>query len=170
MLDSTPSHLRMENKPTEKETFFQELFDLDEPDHSTSDVANLLYTLRASRPSLSRPSQNIRRLTHNSRQIRLFGRTVSAPIKSTTLPKASPAEPLHDKVKDSHTGRTASTISDGPTDGQSGLRSVANVDSKPAIEPLRMPTTNRKRKRGKSLDALPEAQQIFKGLRFCLLP
>ncbi|KAI4168532.1 MAG: hypothetical protein LQ343_006318 [Gyalolechia ehrenbergii] len=111
----------MENKPTEKETFFQELFDLDEPDHSTSDVANLLYTLRASRPSLSRPSQNIRRLTHNSRQIRLFGRTVSAPIKSTTLPKASPAEPLHDKVKDSHTGRTASTISDGPTDGQSGL-------------------------------------------------
>ncbi|KAL8933149.1 MAG: hypothetical protein Q9211_005936, partial [Gyalolechia sp. 1 TL-2023] len=153
-------HPEMENKATEKETFFQELYDMDEPDYSTSDVDTLLNSLRASRPLPSRSSQNRRRPVHNSRHLRLLGRTVSAPVKSSPFPKASPLEPSHNKVKEPH----------APTDAQSGLRSIANVDPQPTTEPLKMPATNRKRKRGKSLDALPEAQQIFKGLRFYFIP
>ncbi|KAL8938253.1 MAG: hypothetical protein Q9216_003993 [Gyalolechia sp. 2 TL-2023] len=116
MLDLTPSRPRMKNKATEKETFFQELYDLDVPDHSTSDVGNLLNELRANRPSQSRSSQNRCRLIHDSHNIRLLGRTVSAPTKSTSQPKANSIERLQNKVESSHAESAAVTVSDHPTD------------------------------------------------------
>ncbi|KAL9604499.1 MAG: hypothetical protein Q9219_000464 [cf. Caloplaca sp. 3 TL-2023] len=41
-------HSMTDKKAIDKETFFQELYDLDEPDHSSGDVDSLLATIRAS--------------------------------------------------------------------------------------------------------------------------
>ncbi|KAI4120904.1 MAG: hypothetical protein LQ338_006691 [Usnochroma carphineum] len=146
----------------DKESFFKEIYDLDEPDSFDRDVDGLLTILQANRPSQrqfhSSQSSNRRRLIHISRQIRPFGRTVSAPLAKTDLPKASLTEPLHE-VKDSR-----SSI---PADKVSRVQPSTDVDKLVT----KMPTAkNRKRKRGQSLETLPEAQQIFRGLRFYFLP
>lgn len=158
-----PQHRGTEKKATEKEAFFEELFDLDKPDYSSGDVNEFLKELRASRPSGQFPgsSHNKRRPSYISRQIRHFGRTVSAPIDGTSLLGATSTETLP-KVKDSHISKAALSVSIDSTDGQAGQSLAPDVKMSVA--------SNRKRKRGKSLDVLPDAQQIFKGLRFYFIP
>lgn len=150
----------------DKETFFKELFELDEPDTFDGDVDGLLTTLRANRPPqrhghLSQSSSR-RRSVHTSRPIQPFRRVVSAPL-STDSPKVSPIDPLHE-VKDTR-GATmlrsradeVSRLQPGTPVGPRSTRAVTKMSA----------ATNKKRKRARSLEILPEAQQIFRGLRFC---
>lgn len=150
----------------DKESFFEELHDLDAPDNSTADVEDVLNALRASRPSrrLSLLSQSsTRRVIHSSRsQIRL-GRTVSAPA-TTGLPQAPLTDPLHEVQGCSAAPRSAvveaSFVQSSAVEHRQNKKSTAKM----------APTVGKKRKRGKSLDLLPEAQQIFRGLRFFFVP
>ncbi|KAL8737305.1 MAG: hypothetical protein Q9181_001796 [Wetmoreana brouardii] len=138
----------MAKSKKEKKDFFEELHKLDSPDESTADVDGVLASLRASKPArvLFRSSQasNSRRTSHLHRQIQRLGRTVSAP---STLASSSKASPIIE-----------------PSDPQPRTR-----------EPTRtikgeMPLTKGKRKRGQSLEVLPESQQIFKELKFYFIP
>ncbi|KAL8839079.1 MAG: hypothetical protein Q9170_001861 [Blastenia crenularia] len=154
------------------ETFFKELYELDEPDESSGDVTNLLATIKASRPSLPRTSlASLRRqLTHPSRDSQPVRRTVSAPLIKTPLPNVSPNEPV--VIEDTPVRRATTRVSDYPLiDGPSIPRSNADAHPHISADPVKMLAgTNKKRKRGKSEEVLPEAQQIFKGLRFYFIP
>lgn len=155
---------------TAEESFFNEIYDLDEPDDSTGDVDALLTALRDCRPQHAH-SRSSHRLIHTSRQTWPLERTVSAPLATTTdMPKASLTRPLH-KFNVSHSGTAAATVSHSPPLEASCIQARADVDYQSNKEISKMPSASvRKRKRGQSLEVLPEAQQIFRGLRFCLLP
>ena len=163
----TSSHQRMEYSSADKETFFEDLYELDEPDHSICDVDNLLSTLKACRPSKSRLHANRRRLIHTSRRTQSLRKTVSDPVAASPLPKA----PLTHNGTESLFRTTFSIVSKAPTVDTPRLSFDTNVEIPIAIDHPKMPSsTIRKRKRGRSPVVLPEAQQIFKGLKFCTLP
>lgn len=171
MLDLTLHNQRTKRKATEKEIYFEELFDLDEPDCSSGGVNDILNELEASRPSkpLFSSSQNKRRPSHIPRPLRHLGRTVSAPINGTSPLRATSTEVLHE-VQESRTKRAGLSVSIDSINHQARQPSTPDKGSKKSSEPFKMSiAAGRKRKRGKSLDVLPEAQQIFKGLRFCML-
>ncbi|KAL8898505.1 MAG: hypothetical protein Q9207_006660 [Kuettlingeria erythrocarpa] len=151
----------------DKESFFEELYALDAPDNSTADVEDLLKALRASRPSRRRSplsQSSTRRVIHSSRsQIRL-GRTVSAPA-TTGLPQAPLTDPLHEIPGCSVAASRPAVVE------ASFVKSTADEHPQNKKPTAKMaPTVSKKRKRGKSLDLLPEAQQIFRGLRFFFVP
>ena len=88
-------------------------------------------------------------------------RTVSAPVKVVPTPSASMSmvenTPCHPPIHLSQPGVEMSTPMPGSLS-----------KSFPAPESTRrMPSTGAKRKRGQSLDVLPDSQKIFNGLSFC---
>lgn len=156
----------------DKESFFTELFDLDKPDDSDEDVRGLLNTIQACRPSkrLACPSHvSSRRVIHTSRLIQPLGRTVSPSAAVDDLPEASLFGPLH-QDKTAGSGIVATPLSHEGTVELSRVQSSAYTERRKDEKTKMSSTPGKKRKRGQSLEVLSEAQQIFRGLRFCLQP
>ena len=131
-----------------KELFFETLYSLDDESTESEEENEIAVILGTSKKSKSvspiTPEQN---LTIVSRQSTAMGRTMSSPVSSThnpaTTSMTTERRPLQQVPPKIPKGRTV-------------------YDQKPeASEAVR------KRKRGQSLELLPESQQIFKGKIFC---
>lgn len=155
----------------QKRSFFDELYELDVSDTSVNDVDSLLTSLKAIRTARkSRPPSPIfNRRRANQRKIQSLERAVSAPSRSitTTLEPSLVKAPLAEGNVSSEAAKSPVTTS--ILVGTAGLQ--PHVVPSPQIEtsPLQMTATAKKRKRGRSVDVLPEAQRIFSGRRFCKL-
>ncbi|KAI4248037.1 MAG: hypothetical protein L6R40_001126 [Gallowayella cf. fulva] len=156
----------------QKRSFFDELYELDVSDTSVNDVDSLLTSLKAIRTARkSRPPSPIfNRRRANQRKIQSLERAVSAPSRSitTTLEPSLVKAPLAEGNVSSEAAKSPVTTS--ILVGTAGLQ--PHVVPSPQIEtsPLQMTATAKKRKRGRSVDVLPEAQRIFSGRRFYFLP
>ncbi len=159
----------MEETSLQKEAFFNELYRLNESDEE-QDLSNATLMLRQSRDALSE-RENIstplpkHQLIHTSRATQPFGRTISAPspvsnlipgtrevIMETPLPSAMPQ-------KETRIRKEIGSI----------MPSVTVVF--PRSDPCEIgPRTREKRKRGHSLESMPESQRIFQGLSFYFFP
>ncbi|KAL8667425.1 MAG: hypothetical protein Q9202_000641 [Teloschistes flavicans] len=148
----------METKEIDRKTFFAELYELDNPDTTTEDVSTILANLKTNRQSRKLPhsskASNRRRTSVMSHQVQRLGRTVSAPLPlaSGVAPICEPESPL---FKRSAMPPYAKRILQNDNSKTSGAKSSS---------------TKRKRKRSLSLELLPDAQQIFQGLRFYFIP
>lgn len=145
-----------------KRCFFQELYELDVSDDSVNDVGTVLAAFRAPKPKpKARPLPQA--YNRSRAQLQHLGRTVSAPtptgLTTTGTPKPLSTKPLSD-AGDKH----AEAVIKSPVAENFQSKTVA--DQKPT---QMAPGAKGKRKRGRSLEVLPEAQQIFRGLRFCKL-
>lgn len=162
----------MEEKAVHKQAFFQELFQLDDETDEERvdryDVASILRQCKA------RATSHVPPLLPSAKDIFLrstkastpLARTTSAPLPGLKTPLTAQvdivyetppvATPILPKASEL-IGRTTSGA------GLNGSRQRADGASG-------MPKANKKRKRGRSLDVMPESQQIFKGLGFCMLP
>lgn len=160
----------METKEIDRKTFFAELYELDNPDTTTEDVSTILANLRTDRQSRKLPhsskASNRRRRSVTSHQIQRLGRTVSAPLPLASRSKAAPIE----MIPDSQDRVALICEPESPLFKRSAMppyakRILQNDDSK--TSGVKSSSTKRKRKRSLSLELLPDAQQIFQGLRFC---
>ncbi|KAL8715270.1 MAG: hypothetical protein Q9220_001228, partial [cf. Caloplaca sp. 1 TL-2023] len=155
-----------------KKDFFTELFQLDRPDESTEDFPAVLATFRSSRPS-RRLSASLRapsgpRRVHTRRQFQSVERTLSAPLPlACSIRKKDPPNLNRDLKPD--IPDTAPSSSPGPE--VSATLSRPNLRLGAAEESEQMPPAGKKkRKRSQSLELLPDAQQIFRGLKFYFIP
>lgn len=152
----------MEEKKAKKIAFFNDLNELDESDDESEDKSGIDLILRHSKaPSRSLPTQ------HPSQPLRLscpLGRTISAP-----LPNSS-----------SHAPNEVNIIQDGPGPSpvpiiNSALHNQVTVDGHKMSDDGVVTASTKalskakgKRKRGRSVEPVPESQQIFKGLTLCM--
>lgn len=152
----------LETPEDSKSNLFKELYELDVSDHSVNDVGTVLAALRAAKPApkLRTTPQTINRrgATRATRKLQQLGRTVSAPTSLTlSKPKLLTTDPR--------------SIDDGkPQETVDAIVLISPVGAKLLGEeiPMKMaPSARGKRKRGRSLEFLPEAQQIFRGSKFC---
>lgn len=153
----------MEEK--EKETLFDELYQLDEDDSGEEDQSDASVILRQSRLALALPRSNVsarapsNRVIHSSRPEQSLLRTVSAPLTQPSVSNHRQAN----VVERSSFSSTASSkpfeqiIIDTPIMPKKSAGMTAQKEA---------PKTG-KRKRGQSLELKPESQQIFNGLAFC---
>lgn len=137
----------------EKQKLFTELAKLDNVDSNEAEASPLkVFT--------QRPTADRLFLTVEPRSAGLIKRTVSAPVKVVPTPSASISmvenTPCDSPTHFSQPSIEMSTPRPGPLS-----------KSFPAPETTRMPSTGAKRKRGQSLDVLPDSQKIFTGLSFC---
>ena len=159
----------MEETPLQKETFFNDLYQLDESDEDqdTSDAALTLQWSKEPFHDREDPSTPLpkRRLVHSSRATQPFGRTTSAP-----LPTSGPVlEPI-DVVKETP---VSSAIPRKEVRTRANPNGVMPSGSDALSRPSRSetgPKARRKWKRGSSLELLPESQRIFQGLSFYFFP
>lgn len=152
-----------------KRSLFRELYELDVSDESVNDVGTVLAAFRAAKPAPKArtipQAFNRRRANHAPRQLQHLGRTVSAPtgLTTTTTPKLLTTQSLSDGG-DKQSEAVASPVSRSAVVEDLQFKTIADQ------KPIQMaPSAKGKRKRGRSLEVLPEAQQIFRGLRFCKL-
>ncbi|KAL8877643.1 MAG: hypothetical protein Q9198_004375 [Flavoplaca austrocitrina] len=145
-----------------KSNLFKELYELDVSDDSVNDVGTVLAAFRAAKlaPKLRTTLQTINRrgATRATRKFQQLGRTVSAP---TSLNLAKPKLLTTDSrsIDDRKTQETVDAIV---------LNSPVRANLLGKAIPMKMASTARgKRKRGRSLEVLPKAQQIFRGSKFC---
>ncbi|KAL8770045.1 MAG: hypothetical protein Q9209_004083 [Squamulea sp. 1 TL-2023] len=164
-----------ETPETQKKNLFEEIYGLDVLDDSVNDVDINLATLRVAKPEYgsrtSSQSFNRRRTNITPRQIQGLGRTVSAPTwLIPVVPKLPPAEPLP-VDDDLQPDAAASPDWSYPVVEGTDPQFQTTAGPKNQDGPIRMaPAGKGKRKRGQTLEVLPEAQQIFRGLRFYFLP
>lgn len=129
-----------------KTAFFTELFKLDEDEEETEHPEEAAVILKQFKPLRQPP---------RSEERTFLGRKISAP-----LPNASPVEASSSLIQSPpELLRRPSCV-----DVSSRGRPVEMV--KPAKAP---PKKMGKRKRGEPLELLPDSQQIFKGLEFCMI-
>lgn len=153
----------MEEKKAKKIAFFAELYELDEPDDESEDTSGIDLILQQSKtPTRSLPKQN---LSQTLRSYHSLGRTTSAP-----LPNLS-----------SHAPNEVHVIQDGPSPSpvpiiNSALQCQVTVHGRKMPNDGAAPISRKplskavgKRKRGQSLEPIPDSQQIFKGLAFCMV-
>ncbi len=164
----------METLETLKRCFFTELYELDVADDTLNDVDNVLANLRAAKPVRKAPTSS---QTVNSRganctqpQFRVLGKTVSAPASLISERAKLPlAEPIPHDGEIQLDASLAPVLRPPVTEGLE-LQSRTAADRQNLKAPVQMaPNAKGKRKRGRSLEVLPEAQQIFRGLKFCKL-
>ncbi|KAL8863042.1 MAG: hypothetical protein Q9178_000415, partial [Gyalolechia marmorata] len=165
----------LETLETLKRCFFTELYELDTADDTLNDVDNVLANLRAAKPVRKGPTSsqtgNSRRANCTQHQFPLLRTTVSAPTGLISeKAKLPPAEPLPHDGEIQADAAAAPVLRPTVTEGlESHSRTAADRQNLRAR--VRMaPTAKGKRKRGRSLELLPEAQQIFRGLKFYFLP
>ncbi|KAL8649446.1 MAG: hypothetical protein Q9226_005575 [Calogaya cf. arnoldii] len=169
-----------ETPETLKRSLFQELYELDVPDDSVNDTATLLAALRAAKSAPKAPTVpqafNRRRAIHAPRQLQQLGRTVSAPTGLTTTTRTTSRLLTTKSLSvggDEQSEAVASSVSESPVVEEPRLKSKTSADPLAQKSPIQMAPSakgNGKRKRGRSPEILPEAQQIFRGLRFYFLP
>ena len=164
----------MEEKEREKERFFQELYELDERD-DCDEINTAALILRESRTRIAdtvvavtphategviqRDSMNVSLPTHMTR-------TFSAPLPLIDSPISREVECVRDSpavIALAAVDRQRQLTSRVPIPIKT-LRRTTDGGTVVTKETMKIPA---KRKRGKAVQVLPEAQQIFKGLRFC---
>ncbi|MCJ1461503.1 hypothetical protein MMC07_000100 [Pseudocyphellaria aurata] len=151
----------MEEKKAKKIAFFKELYELDEPDDESEDTSGIGLILRQSTipPSNPHPSERLR--SSNP-----LGRTTSAPLANSSSNARNKAHVLQDGPSPSPVPNLNSPLHEGvPGAGQNMPASGVTATSR---KPLSKATG--KRKRGQSLELVPDSQQIFKGLAFYFIP
>ncbi|MCJ1434004.1 hypothetical protein MMC27_003369 [Xylographa pallens] len=134
-----------------KKIFFETLYSLDDESTESEEENEVAVILGASKKSkIVSPITPEQRLAIGSRQPTAMGRTMSSPVQSTHNLGATVM----------HTGkRPQREVPSKPS------RNRVVDETKPAA-----PKNLKKRKRGQSLEPLPESQQIFRGKIFYFLP
>jgi len=134
-----------------KEAFFNELYELDN-DSEGEESCNASVILRQSRPPSSGPWTRSRTPQHsilNSiRSGPSLARTVSAPLPHSTSAKTSD---IPSKSQSQEINRTSNMPK--PSENTTAMKATLKQTGK--------------RKRGESLQLVPESEQIFNGLSFC---
>ena len=159
----------MEEKAIEKETFFKELYQLDDDSDEepvdSYDAASILRHSKAGASSHGTPSLPTAkdRFLRSVKASTPLARTTSAPLPSSKTPLAGEVDVVKDtpslttpaprRIPEPIERTTSSPAPNGSRQRAGGANNMAKV--------------GRKRKRGQSLDMMPESQQIFKGLGFC---
>lgn len=163
----------MEEKERAKRAFFDELYALDEEDEE-DEIEDIALTLMrkcsrkidAESKVAVTPGVNeipMRKEQSNAASLAKLARTVSAPVPvaSTLLSgeigriKETPACPRPSLLP--HASEGDERVVSNPLRARTGKRSASTDE---------MPKASGKRKRDKPLQLKPEAQQIFKGLKF----
>lgn len=160
----------MEKTSVQKEIFFNELYRLDDSDEE-QDTSEATLILRQSKDTFHQredPSTPLpkRRLIHTSCATQPFGRTISEPlltsrpvletvelVKDTPLPSAMPLK--GNGMREEEANATTPSLTGA----------FAKPDSS-----KRGPKARGKRKRGQSLEIMPESQQLFKGFSLYFFP
>lgn len=148
----------MEKRKIQKAALFQQLYRLDDPEEEPEGFDQIDFILRYSK-STNHSSENIVQplnLRHH------LGRTTSAPLplvpslgtnevpivhENPCTPAISTVDLLHEQV-----------MADGHVISCGGSSGTTRKE---------LPKLKGKRKRGLSLEIIPESQQIFRGLTFC---
>jgi len=162
----------MEEKAREKKDFFDELYELDQAEEDSEEINAAALILRRSRKAVSKT--NVAVTPHPRDDVLKQGqisapppnyitRTVSAPLPLVHTPLSRNVE----FVKDTPAAIVKTTVHQGAASSQESKAEFSRntLGGKPT-EPSKMPA---KRKRGKSLQLVPQSQQIFRGLQFCTL-
>lgn len=146
----------MEEKKAKKIAFFKELYELDEPDDESEDTSGIGLILR--------PSKIPPRSTERLRSSNPLGRTTSAPLPYSSSNARNEAHILQDGPCPSPVPNVNSARHDQVTIAGRNMPAsgVAATSRKPRSK------ATGKRKRGQSLELIPDSQQIFKGLAFCM--
>ncbi|KAL8997995.1 MAG: hypothetical protein Q9169_002835 [Polycauliona sp. 2 TL-2023] len=159
-----------------KRSLFKEIYGLDVLDDSVNDVNSILADFRATRPvAKARTTPQAfksRRADHIPRRIQYLGRTVSAPEALTPLaPKLITPYHLSFDGGQQQQETAAAPILKAQIAERPGLpsKTVAELQKNDLTTQM-APNTKGKRKRARSPEVLPEAQQIFRGQRFYFLP
>ena len=152
----------LETPEDSKSSLFKELYELDVSDDSANDVGTVLAAFRAAKPApklrTTPRTINRRGATRATRKLQQSGRTVSAPT-SSNLAKPKPLTTDSSSIDDGNPQETVHAII---------LNSPVRANLPGDVIPMKMASAARgKRKRGRSLEVLPEAQQIFRGSKFC---
>ncbi|KAL8815484.1 MAG: hypothetical protein Q9223_005376 [Gallowayella weberi] len=155
-----------------KRSFFDELYQLDLSDDSVNDVGSLLASLRAAKPAQKSrlPPQLFNRRRTGQHQVQHLGRAVLAPSGSTPTNSRSSLIVPSPADNGLSSEPTTSPVTPSQIVGTVQLQHQPAAGPQTKIAPLQMAPTTKKRKRDQSLELLPEAQQIFRGLRFYFLP
>ena len=158
----------MEETTHKKETFFNELYRLDESDEE-QDTSGAVLMLKQSKTVREKEDPTIplpkRRLIHSSCAVPPFERTISAPSPVSKL-----AEETVDVIKDTP---LPSAMPRRGNQARDEVNCIMSSVIAPAVtsDPRGKGRKGRgKRKRGQSLELVPESQQIFKGLSFYFFP
>ena len=155
---------KMEEK--EKETLFDELYQLDEDDSGEEDQSDVSVILRQSRLALALPRSKFsaraptNRVIHSSRPEQSLLRTVSAPLPQ-------PSVSNHRQANVVERSSFSSTASSKPSEQIVIDTPIMPKKTAGMTAQKEAPKTTGKRKRGQSLELKPESQQIFNGLAFC---
>ena len=142
----------------EKQTLFTELYELDNIDNGEEEASPM--TAFTHRINAGKRINSTK--TFDSHFVRKLGRTVSAPVNAVSTPSSASLSMIEDTPISSQ--RHASQHSIEVASPRPGPISK----SFPAPEnTMKMAKTGAKRKRGQSLELIPESQKIFNGLSFC---
>lgn len=149
---------QMEEKKAKKISFFKELNELDESDDESEDTSKIDLILRQSKsPPHSLSKQPLRSCYP-------LARTSSAPLPNSSSHAPNEVHMIQDRPCPSPVPMVSSDLSFQVTvDGHKMPNGGVTATS---INPLSK--SKGKRKRGQSLEPIPDSQQIFKGLAFCM--
>lgn len=151
----------MEEKKAKKIAFFTDLYELDESDDESDDTSEIGRILRQSKILV--PPRSLPKLTPHLRSCHPLGRTTSAPLPNSSnapnkvhISQGGPCPdpvPIVNPAFQNHITVDRHKMSNGK---------VATTSTKPLSK------AKGKRKRGQSLELIPDSQQVFKGLSFCM--
>lgn len=130
----------------QKIAFFTELFKLDEDEEETEDTEDAAVILKQFKP-LRQSLQSEERAFLGCKPSSLLLNVSTAEASSSLV--QSPSQP----------SRTPSRVNTSGSSCPVEMVKSAKIPPKKGV----------KRKRGESLELLPESQQIFKGLQFCMV-
>ena len=161
----------MAKKEREKQTFFDQLYQLDQEDDNLEEINPAALILRKSRTLIAEtvvavtPHPKGVEGRINARSSSHIIRTVSAPLPTVQTPFCKEVE----RIQDSPAALTPTAVNErvqiDRTVRSKGARGT--IERRPAIV-TETSDMSGKRKRGKSVQVLPQAQQIFRGLQFCM--
>ena len=157
----------MEETSHKKETFFTELYRLDESD-GEQEMSRAALILGQGKTVHERedPSTPLpkRRLIHSSRAIQPFGRTIA------TSPISRLADETVDVVNDTPLPSAITRRATPAREETNCIMSSVTAPVAKSYPPRKGPKGRGKRKREQSLELMPESQRIFKGLSFYFFP
>lgn len=155
----------MEEKKAKKIALFTDLYELDESDDESEDTSEIELILRQSKNPIPNPipPRSLPKLNPPLRSCHPLGRTISAPLpNSSNAPNKVhivQVDPCPEPVPIVNSAFQNHITVDGHKMSNGG---VATTSTKPLSK------AKGKRKRGQSLELIPDSQQVFKGLSFCM--
>ena len=150
----------MDAKTREKEAFFTELYQLDESGEEEDVTPLKAFEKLEPRFSASQPLTPKVLSSHHS-----LSRTVSAPLQLVQLLKSE--NPSFIEETPPATAIAATRITEATTSAMKRNPISKSFTTPCDARNTKIPKTGTKRKRGESLEVLPESQKIFTGLSFC---